>query len=349
MPTDTDNASVLADRGGSRTRWLLAAAAGGIIAAVAARRALRIARVPAELRSPILYVPYTMNALTRPIMQRLTEIVPMSKPDGMRIMTHDVPRGEGEPTTRLMTFEREGSSGLRPVLFWIHGGGYVIGTPEQDVSFISRLLARFDIVVASVDYRLAPDHPFPAPLDDCHAALAWVVHHAGKLGVDADRVIIGGQSAGGGLAAALVQRTVDQGPVAPIFQLLIYPMLDAKTVAREDDAGTGDFIWTANSNRYGWQSYLGADPTSGSYPDYAVPSARADLSRLPPAWIGVGSLDLFHDEDRVYAERLRQAGVNCEFVMIDGGYHAFDALMPDAAATKRFNNSIFSALQKALC
>jgi len=136
------------------------------------------------------------------------------------------------------------------VLFWMHGGGYVLDRPQQDMTFIERLLARFDIVVATVDYRLAPDHPYPAPLDDCHAALSWVVDHAENLGVDTTRVMIGGQSAGGGLAAALVQRTVDQGPAKPIFQVLIYPMLDAMTVARKDDGGTGNFIWTSSSNRY---------------------------------------------------------------------------------------------------
>lgn len=211
---------------------------------------------------------------------------------------------------------------------------------------MARLLDRLDVVVASVDYRLAPDHPFPGPLDDCHAALEWVVRNADKLGIDTNRVVIGGQSAGGGLAAALVQRTVDQEPVLPLFQLLIYPMLDAMTVARQDDAGTGEFMWTPKSNRYGWQSYLGADPTSGSYPDYAVPSAREDLSKLPPAWIGVGSLDLFHAEDRAYAERLRKAGVPCEFKTIDGAYHGFDVLVPDAASATRFNNSMFAALEK---
>lgn len=342
------NPDAASSRRAISTRRLLAAGAGAIAVFAAARRLRSIAAVAPDLRSPFLLAPGLVNGLTRPLIRRAADMLPAATPAGMRVATHRIPRGDGTPATRLLVFDREGSSGVRPVLFWMHGGGYVIGTPEQDVTFLARLLARFDIVVASVDYRLAPDHPFPAPLDDCHAALEWVVEHAGELNIDPARLAIGGQSAGGGLAAALVQRTLDQGPAAPVFQLLIYPMLDATTVARQDDAGTGELIWTPTSNRYGWQSYLGADPIGGSYPAYAVPAARADLRGLPPAWIGVGSLDLFHAEDRVYAERLRQAGVACEFHVTDGAYHGFDIMCPDATSTTRFNDSMFAALSKAL-
>jgi acetyl esterase/lipase len=327
--------------------WLVAAGAGVTGTALVAKRARKMAPVAPELRSPLLYVPLNINALTRPLLKQLSA-ARTNDPAGVKVTTHHVPRGAGEAATRLLVCERAGSSGVRPVLFWMHGGGYVLGTPEQDMTFIERLLARFDIVVATVDYRLAPDHPYPAPLDDCHAALSWVVDQAEDLGVDTTRVIIGGQSAGGGLAAALVQRTVDQGPIKPIFQVLVYPMLDAMTVARKDDSGTGDFIWTSDSNRYGWQSYLGRDPTSGNYPPYAVSAARTDLSRLPPAWLGVGTLDLFHAEDLAYARRLKQAGVDCELYEVDGAYHAFNVLCPDAEPTRRFNESMFVAIERAL-
>lgn len=307
-----------------------------------------MAAVKPELRSPLLLAPVPIGSLTRPIVQYFMKASRTAAPAGMRMATHEVPRGTAEQPARLLTFEREGSRGRRPVLFWVHGGGYVTGTPEQDIAFIAKLLARFDIVVASVDYRLAPDHPFPGPLDDCHTALAWVVEHADALGVDPARVVIGGQSAGGGLAAGLVQRVADQGTARPILQLLVYPMLDAMTVARKDDAGTGQFIWTSASNRYGWRSYLGAEPTSGTYPAYSVPAARSELAGLPPAWIGVGSLDLFHAEDCAYAERLRQAGVPCELHVTEGAYHAFDVICPDAEASKRFNESMFAALEEVL-
>lgn len=329
-------------------RWLLAAGVGAIAAVVAARRVRSMATVAPELRGPLLLAPTPINGFTRPLMQWLMKSTNAAIPAGVRVATYPVRQSKGAPITRLLIFEREESSGVRPVLFWIHGGGYVVGKPEQDMAFIAGLLERLDIVVASVDYRLAPDHPFPAPLDDCHAALEWVVEHADDLRIDPARVVIGGQSAGGGLAAALVQRVVDQGPIAPVLQLLVYPMLDAMTVARQDDAGTGDFIWTPANNRYGWQSYLGGDPTRGGYPAYAVPAARADLSGLPPAWIGVGTLDLFCAEDRAYAERLRGAGVACEFHLTEGAYHGFDIFRPEAAATVAFNDSLFAALRKAL-
>lgn len=306
-----------------------------------------MAPVAPELRSPLLYAPWNINALTRPLLKQLSA-ARTNDATGIRVTTHHVPRSAGEPATPLLVCERIGSSGARPVLFWMHGGGYVLGTPHQDMTFIERLLARFDIVVATVDYRLAPDHPYPAPLDDCHAALSWLVDNAEDLGVDTTRVMIGGQSAGGGLAAALVQRTVDQGPVKPIFQVLVYPMLDAMTVARKDDGGTGNFIWTSSSNRYGWQSYLGSDPTSGNYPSYAVSAARTDLSGLQPAWLGVGTLDLFHAEDVAYVRRLKQAGVDCELYEVDGAYHAFNVLCPDSEPTKRFNESMFAAMERAL-
>lgn len=348
MPIFPDKAS---DEGRRRRiipmRWTLAA--GTAIVALAVRARMRsIAAVAPDLRSPVLLLPGLINGVTRPLIQRAIKATPMKKPNDVRVETYHVSRGDADATTRLMIFDREGSSGIRPVLFWMHGGGYVTGTPEQDVSLIALLLARFDIVVASVDYRLAPEHPFPVPLNDCHAALAWVVEHADELKIDPARLLVGGQSAGGGLAAALVQRLIDQGPVKPIFQLLIYPMLDAMTVARKNDKGTGAFVWTPTSNRFGWQSYLGGEPTSGSYPAYAVPAARGDLKGLPPTWIGVGSLDLFFEEDRHYAARLREAGVSCDLYIADGAYHGFDILVPEAASTTLFNESMFSALDEAL-
>jgi len=310
-------------------------------------RSRSIAAVAPDLRSSILLLPGLINGITRPLIQRGIKATPTKKPSGVRVATFNVPRG-ANVATPLMVFDREGSSGVRPVLFWMHGGGYVTGTPEQDTSLIALLLARFDIVVASVDYRLAPEHSFPVPLDDCYAALGWVVEHADELEIDPTRLLVGGQSAGGGLAAALVQRLIDQGPVKPIFQLLIYPMLDAMTVVRKDNKSTGAFVWTPTSNRYGWRSYLGGEPTSGNYPAYAVPAARSDLEGLPPTWIGVGSLDLFCEEDQRYAERLRLAGIPCELYVADGAYHGFDMLVPEAASTTLFNESMFSALDEAL-
>ena len=235
----------------------------------------------------------------------------------------------------------EPATGPRPALLWIHGGGYVIGSASQDDD-LCRLLARgLGLVVASVDYRLAPDHPFPAPLEDCHAALVWL---AGLDEVDADRVAIGGASAGGGLAAGLAIMARDRGVVSPALQLLTYPMLDDRTVLREDIDETGFRLWGNRSNHYGWASYLGAEPGSDGLTAPAVPARCEDLSGLAPAWIGVGTLDLFLDEDLTYAERLRDAGVPCDVDVVDGGFHAFDRI----AARSRVARGVCLAQARAL-
>ncbi|NND85707.1 MAG: alpha/beta hydrolase, partial [Acidimicrobiia bacterium] len=197
---------------------------------------------------------------------------------------------------------------------------------------------RSDCALVSAGYRLSPEHPFPASLDDAHAAFHWMVGHADELGLDPSRVVIGGESAGGGLAASLVQRLIDEGtPIAG--QLLVYPMLDDRTAARPDIGRKDHLAWNNASNRYGWSSFLGGPVGSATTPEYAVPARRADLSGLPPAWIGVGDLDLFLDEDTTYADRLRGAGVEVEFLLVQGAPHAFVTLEPSAPASTSFFDS----------
>ncbi|MDT7739523.1 MAG: hypothetical protein QOK09_2892 [Mycobacterium sp.] len=213
-----------------------------------------------------------------------------------------------------------------PALLWIHGGGYIIGTAQQDDALCRRFARKLGITVAAVDYRLAPEHPYPAPLEDCYSALTWL---AGLPAVDPTRVAIGGASAGGGLAAALALLARDRGEVTPTLQLLAYPMLD-------DRSGTGPNssnyrLWGPKSNRFGWAAYLG-----GADPQIAVPARHDDLSGLPPAWIGVGTHDQFHDEDVAYAERLTQAGVPCQVEVVPGAFHGFDLVVPKAAVSQAF-------------
>ena len=225
-----------------------------------------------------------------------------------------------------------------PALLWIHGGGYVIGNAQQDDVLCGRFARELGITVAAVDYRLAPEHPYPAPLEDCYAALTWL---AGLPAVDPSRVAIGGASAGGGLAAALALLARDRGEVTPSVQLLAYPMLD-------DRSGSGPAnpnyrLWSPKSNRFGWAAYLGnADP------QVAVPARREDLSGLPPAWIGVGTNDLFHDEDLAYAERLTAAGVPCHVEVVAGAFHGFDLMLPKATVSQSFFASQCASLRAAL-
>jgi acetyl esterase/lipase len=225
-----------------------------------------------------------------------------------------------------------------PALLWIHGGGYVAGSAEQDDALCRRFSASLGITVASVDYRLTPEHPYPAPLDDCYAALTWL---AGLPSVDPRRMAIGGASAGGGLAAALALLARDRGEVTPVFQLLVYPMLDDRSSAAGHDPAHR--MWDARSNRFGWKAYLGdADPQA------AVPGRRDDLQGLPPAWIGVGTHDLFHDEDLAYAERLRACGVPCDVEVIPGAFHGFDLVAPKVGVSQRFFDGQCERLRAAL-
>ncbi|MCA9572625.1 MAG: alpha/beta hydrolase, partial [Myxococcales bacterium] len=215
-----------------------------------------------------------------------------------------------------------------PALLWMHGGGLIMGDPRLDGPFLAHVAESFGAVVASAKYRLAPESPFPAGLDDCVAAFDWL---ASQPEVDPTRIAVGGQSAGGGLAAALCQRLRDRGGVQPAFQALVYPMLDDRSAWA--DPGPEDArhrVWDRRSNVLGWQSYLaGREP-----PAYAVPARAADLTGLPPAWIGVGTADLFHDEDVAYAERLRASGVPVDLEVVPGAYHGFDVVVPDAEVSR---------------
>jgi acetyl esterase/lipase len=225
-----------------------------------------------------------------------------------------------------------------PALLWIHGGGYVIGTAQQDDELCRRFARDLGVTVAAVDYRLAPEHPYPAPLEDCYSALSWLA----KLpAVDPARVAIGGASAGGGLAAALAFLARDRGEVSPTLQLLAYPMLDDRSGSTAENPNYR--LWGPKSNRFGWAAYLGnADP------QVAVPARRDDLNGLPPAWIGVGSNDLFHDEDVAYAERLNAAGVPCQLEVVDGAFHGFDQVVPKAGVSRAFFASQSASLRTAL-
>jgi acetyl esterase/lipase len=256
-------------------------------------------------------------------------------------------------------------------VLWIHGGGFVIGTAQMDDARCSRYALEFGTVVVSVDYRLAPEHPFPAPLDDCFAAWTWLQEHADGLGVDPHRIVVGGESAGGGLAATLVHRIHDTSGPQPAAQLLVYPMLDDRTAARTELDAVKHRLWNNRANRAGWTAYLGHEPgretpagvldtgargnadtsraaANAGVAEYAVGARRTDLAGLPPAWIGVGEVDLFHDEDRDYAERLDAAGIPCEFAAVAGAPHGFIGTAPKASASIDFERRIDEFLRTYL-
>lgn len=214
-------------------------------------------------------------------------------------------------------------------VLWIHGGGLVSGAAVQDHRWAGRLCDALGVVVVSAEYRLAPEHPCPTALDDCRAVWDWLLRHAGDLGVGTGRIAVGGQSAGGGLAAALAQRLHDEGGAEPAAQWLFCPMLDDRTAADRTLDAVRHPVWDNRSNREGWGAYLGAEPGGPETPPYAVPARREDLTGLPPAWIGVGDADLFHQESRDYAARLRAAGVDTVLDVMPGAPHGVETLAGD--------------------
>ncbi|MGJ3240367.1 MAG: alpha/beta hydrolase [Anaerolineae bacterium] len=213
-------------------------------------------------------------------------------------------------------------------LLWIHGGGLVIGSAKQDHKFCADTARELGIIVVSTEYRLAPESPFPAALDDCHTAWMWLQASASELNIDATRIAIGGQSAGGGLAAGLVQRIHDDGGIQPRAQWLFCPMLDDRTALRYELDDINHFIWNNQNNRIGWHAYLGIHFGSEQTPAYAVPARRDDLTGLPSAWIGTGDIELFFVEDKTYAERLMASGVDCLLHVVEGGPHGFESIAP---------------------
>ena len=198
----------------------------------------------------------------------------------------------------------------------------------------------------SVEYRLAPEHPYPAPLDDCYAALAWTVQHAVDLGIDPGRIVVAGASAGGGLAAALALLARDRGEYPLAYQLLIYPMIDDRMATPSSTLDT--VVWTPKANVLGWRAYLGHEPGADGVPAYAAAARADDLAGLPPAWIGVGALDVFRDENITYAQRLLGAGVPAELHVYPGAPHGFESICPDAAVAQQCQSDITAALRRAL-
>lgn len=215
----------------------------------------------------------------------------------------------------------------RPVLLHIHGGGMVLGSARQRPEGPSTLAARLGIPVASVEYRLAPETPFPGPQEDCYAALVWLAGRAAELGIDPKRVGVIGESAGGGLAAAVAQMARDRNGPALAAQILVYPMIDHRVGGVSDpwrNRHTGEFVWTRESNQFGWESLRGEYGVDDDRRGWFSPNRAVDLAGLAPTWIGVGSLDLFLDEDLDYARRLIDAGVPVELHVYPGAVHGFD-------------------------
>lgn len=283
-----------------------------------------------------------------------------------------IPGPPGAPDVAVRVYRPEGREGVLPALLWMHGGGYVLGSIDFEEPVSARLAVEGDCVTVAVEYRLAPEDPFPAALEDCYAALRWMVSDADELGIDRSRVAIGGASAGGGLAAGLALLARDRGGIDVVFELLVYPMLDDCTTDRTAgcttasateappdaisgglsaaavDAPPDALFWTRAHNLVGWRSYLGHEPGGEGVSCYASACRATDLAGLPPTYIAVGDQDLFAAEDIDYARRLIGAAVHTELHVYPGGCHGFDMIVPDALISRRLTSDVSRALQQAL-
>ena len=256
-----------------------------------------------------------------------------------------VPSIHGGPDIMVFLYRPATTHPDGGAILHIHGGGMVMGSVEQMQAGPAALAAAAGVPVVSVEYRLAPEHPFPAPQEDCHSALSWLAAQADAFGFNANRIVVAGESAGGGLAAALTIMARDLGGPAVAGQLLTYPMLDHRTGSEAcpyNNPTTGEFIWTRASNRFGWAALQGDYKAADARRGWFSPSLAGDLSNLPPAYIATGSLDLFFDENLDYARRLVAAGVPVDLHSYAGAIHAFNAI-PDAALSQRFNGGLLAA------
>jgi acetyl esterase/lipase len=267
------------------------------------------------------------------------------KPDvGICVDERLIPGPPGNPPVRVITYTHaKGTS--RPAYLHIHGGGYVLGNPEMDHASCMHLAQELGSIVVSVDYRLAPETTFPGNIEDCYAALLWLQLNAGALGADPDRIAIGGVSAGGGLAASLALLARDRNEVKIIHQHLICPMIDDRKSA-EDNPYTGEFIWTRADNHFGWTSLLGREPGAPDVSPYAAAARAEDFQNLPPAFISVGTLDLFFDANLEYARSLARAGVPVELHVYPGCYHG-STMVEAARVTKQHKRDQIEALRVA--
>lgn len=235
--------------------------------------------------------------------------------------------------------------GKLPGFLWIHGGGYVLGTAEADDALCVNIVNTADCVVVSVDYRLAPEHPYPTPIEDCYSALCWLVNNADDLDVDTDKIGVGGLSAGGGLTAALTLLARDRQFPKVHIQFPLYPMIDDSNNTPSANEITDGMIWNQKLNDAGWKMYLGDLHGAEDIPVYAAPARATDLSNLPTTYTFIGQLDPFRSETLTYVSKLAEAGIDVEFHLYPGGYHSFEILNPTSKIGQKASNEFLNAIK----
>ncbi|POX42771.1 esterase [Streptomyces sp. Ru73] len=286
---------------------------------------------------------------------RLAEMVPEPTLEQLRaggayeVDERTAPGPAGAPEVPLLVARPAGLAEGAPVVYHLHGGGMISGSSRAGMELILREWAEpLGLVVVSAEYRLAPEHPYPAGVEDCYAGLEWVAEHAEELGGDPERIVVAGGSAGGGLTAAVALMTRDRRGPGIIGQLAMCPMLDDRNDTPSGHQMAGRGLWDRHANEVGWTALLGAARGTAEVPAYAAPARAADLSGLAPAYIDAGAAETFRDEAVAYATRIWQAGGDAELHIWPGGFHGFDQLAPDAAVSRDARRARVQWLRRVL-
>ncbi|VVJ18823.1 Lipase [Amycolatopsis camponoti] len=291
---------------------------------------------------------YEALVAARSSMGQLGEVLPAYEPaNPIDVRDTTVPGPSDAPEVPVRVYSPANRTGAVPGLLYIHGGGFVLGDLDMFHASLLRLVDELGIVIVSVDYRLAPEHPFPAPVEDCYAALQWVEAKAAELGIDPARIGVGGESAGGGLSAAVALLARDRGGPALCFQYLGIPELDDRLDTPSMRAYTDTPLWNQPNAVFSWTSYLDAEPGGDGVSPYAAPARAADLAGLPPAFVTTCQFDPLRDEGIQYAQRLAHAGVATELRHYPGTFHG-SGMVETAAISRRMFADEVDALRRGL-
>jgi acetyl esterase/lipase len=268
------------------------------------------------------------------------------KDDTIQFLEEWIPREDGSKM-RICIFKPLELKENVPGVLWLHGGGYALGAPEQALGMAKRLIEVSNCIIVAPDYRLSVEAPYPAALEDSYEALLWMKSNAKELGIRSNQLMAGGDSAGGGLTAALTLYARDKGEVAIAFQMPLYPMIDDRMTSessRDNDAP----VWNSKSNYNAWKLYLGELFDTPNVPCYAAPDRATDYSNLPPTATFVGDLEPFRDETIQYVENLKKSGVPVDFEIYKGCYHAFEQMCPKAEISKKAISFLMSSFEYAV-
>ena len=296
---------------------------------------------PADIITAIGADPPAARAMLESLMAAMADALP---PSDTTVEERAIPGPDGDIPIAIY---QPPTPAPRPGLLLIHGGGYIVGTAREDISGFG-YADHVGCTVVSVDYRLAPESTYKASIVDCFAGLNWMFDNAAELGVDTGRIAIGGGSAGGGLTASLALYNRDNGGPDVAFQLLVYPMLDDTHETPSGYEVTYPNVWNRDVSLKAWKMYLGDEHGTDSVSPYAAAARATDLSGLPPAFVTVGTADLFRDEDIDYAQRLMAAGVPTQLEVYPGMFHGGENLVPTAAVSQRMRQGYLDALKRAI-